>query len=80
MEEGGGDTISTGLLRDHHCLCGQRWGAVVCYAQLYSMTDRAQELCESRGGRHGLPVPNSPSDLGGRKATLHYRRQSSGAV
>ena len=50
------------------------------YAQLYSMTDRAQELCESRGGRHGLPVPDSPSDLGGRKATLHYRRQSSGAV
>ena len=21
---------------------------------------RAQELCESRGGRPGLPVPNSP--------------------
>ena len=22
---------------------------------------RAQELCESRGGRPGLPVPNSPA-------------------
>ena len=29
---------------------------------------RAQELCESRGGRPGLPVPNSPHDLCGRKA------------
>ena len=34
---------------------------------------RAQELCESRGGRPGLPVPNSPYDLCGRKATLNDR-------
>ena len=32
---------------------------------------RAQELCESRGGRAGLPVPNSPYGLCGRKATLN---------
>ena len=33
---------------------------------------RAQELCESRGGRPGLPVPNSPFDLrSGRKTTLN---------
>ena len=25
------------------------------------MVDRAQELCESRGGRPGLPVPNKPT-------------------
>ena len=31
---------------------------------------RTQELCESRGGRPGLPVPNSPYGLCGRKATL----------
>ena len=33
---------------------------------------RAQELCESRGGRPGLPVPNisdNPYGLCGRKAT-----------
>ena len=30
-----------------------------------------QELCESRGGRAGLPVPNSPHGLGARKATLN---------
>ena len=30
---------------------------------------RVQELCESRGGRPGLPVPNSHG-LRGRKATL----------
>ena len=32
---------------------------------------RAQELCESRGGCPGLPVPNSPYGLCGRKATLN---------
>ena len=32
--------------------------------------NRAQELCESRGGRPGLPVPNSLYGLCGRKATL----------
>ena len=31
---------------------------------------RAQEMCESGGGRPGLPVPNSPYSLCGRKATL----------
>ena len=30
-----------------------------------------QELCESRGGRPGLPFPNSPYGLCGRKATLN---------
>ena len=28
-------------------------------------------VCESRGGRPGLPVPNSPYGLCGRKATLN---------
>ena len=32
---------------------------------------RALELRESRGGRAGLPVPNSPCGLRGRKATLN---------
>ena len=32
---------------------------------------RALELCESRGGRPGLHVPNSPYGLCGRKATLN---------
>ena len=31
----------------------------------------AQELCESGGGRSGLPVPNNPYGLCGRKATLN---------
>ena len=31
---------------------------------------RAQELCECRGGRPGLPVPSSLYGLCGRKATL----------
>ena len=31
---------------------------------------RAPKLCESRGGRPGLPVPNSPYGLCGREATL----------
>ena len=32
---------------------------------------RAQELCKGRGGRPGLPVPNSPYGLCGRKASLN---------
>ena len=36
---------------------------------------RAQELCESRGGRPGFPVPNSPYGLCGREATLKNRTQ-----
>ena len=35
---------------------------------------RAQELCESRGGRPGLPVPNSPCGLCGRKSALNRHR------
>ena len=38
---------------------------------------KAPELCGSRGGRPGLPVPNNPYGLCGRKATLN---QSSGDV
>ena len=43
---------------------------------------RAQGLCESRGGRPGLPVPDNPYGLCVRKATLNLNsdRQSSGAV
>ena len=37
----------------------------------YGSCFRAQELCESRGGRPGLPVPNSPSGLCGREVTLN---------
>ena len=32
---------------------------------------RTQELCESRGGRPGLPVSNSPYGLCGHKAALN---------
>ena len=35
---------------------------------------KAQELCESGGGRPGFPVPNSPCGLCGRKATLNLNR------
>ena len=38
--------------------------------------DRAQELCESRGGHPDLPVPNKPYGLCGRKATLNWTSSS----
>ena len=38
---------------------------------------RPQELCESRGGRPGLPVPNNPYGLCGRKATLNLTLERS---
>ena len=34
--------------------------------QLALSGKRAHELCESRGGRLGLPVPNNPYGLCGR--------------
>ena len=40
---------------------------------------RDQELCESLGGRPGLPVSGSPYGLCGRKATLNSNSQNSGA-
>ena len=36
----------------------------------------AQELGESRGGRPGLPVPDSPYGFCGRKAILNERTNS----
>ena len=36
---------------------------------------RAQELCESGGGRPGLPVPDSPYGLYGSKATLKKKKK-----
>ena len=38
---------------------------------LEKSTVRAPELCQSRGGRRGLHVPNSSYGLCGRKATLN---------
>ena len=36
---------------------------------------RVQELCESRRGRPGLPISNSPYGLCGRKATLNLNTE-----
>ena len=41
---------------------------------------RAQELCESRGGRPGLPVPNKPTVSVQHSTKGERARQSSGAV
>ena len=41
------------------------------HVYLFTPTHTAQELCESRGGRSDLPVPNSPYGLCERKATLN---------
>ena len=41
----------------------------------YLHCGRPPELCECRGGRPGIPVPNSPDGLliSGRKATLKMK-------
>ena len=51
-------------------LCGRK-------ATLNSLV-RGQELCESRGGRPGLPVLNSPYGLCGHKATLKKKTNVAG--
>ena len=38
--------------------------------QHYTLQNKAQELCESRGGRPGLHIPKSPYGLCGRSATF----------
>ena len=43
-------------------------------------SDRAQELCDSRGGRPGLPVPDKPYGFCGRKATLNHLNQCASVV
>ena len=63
-------------------------GAVLGFTSLIVLTvsvdvkqhlkKKAQELCESRGGRPGLPVPNSPYGLCGREAT--FEEEGTGAV
>ena len=43
----------------------------VCMGQhLEHLVIRAQEVCESRGGRPELPIPNKPDGFCGHKATL----------
>ena len=39
---------------------------------------RAQELCESRGGRPGLPVPCKPDGFRGRKVIVQELCESRG--
>ena len=36
-------------------------------------SNRAQQLCESRGGRPWLPFPDSPDGVCGRKVTLNLK-------
>ena len=51
----------------HSCLCNTS----CVESSALSLEFRGQELCESRGGRHGLPVTDSPYGLRERKATLN---------
>ena len=41
-----------------------------------TLKNRAQNLCESRGGCPGLPVPNKPYGFYERKATLNHESGS----
>ena len=44
-----------------------------CETGINVVTRRAQELCESRGGCRGLPVPNTPYGFCGRNAGILKR-------
>ena len=46
-------------------------GVVIIFGRQMRESNRAQELCKNRGGRPGLPVPNSPYGVCGRKAVLN---------
>ena len=49
-----------------------------CVGQEDATVYRVQELCESRVGGPGLPVPNSAYGLRGRKATLEAAEEEEG--
>ena len=40
----------------------------------FHVCNRAQELCEGRGGHSGLPDPNKPDGFCGRRATLKQQQ------
>ena len=44
-------------------------------AEFVAEASRAQELCESRGGRPGLSVPHGLYGLCGRKVEQHWKRK-----
>ena len=60
----------------------QQWISPQCCLRtdlLIPLCLRAQKLCESGGGRPGLPVPNSPYGLCGHRTTLNLNTSSSGS-
>ena len=57
------DEVPVSLIVLIYGLCGRKVGL--------KWPNRDQGLCESRGGCPGLPVPNGPDGLCGRKATLN---------
>ena len=59
--------VDVALPNSLYDLCGRK----VTLNSNWSVSE-AQELCESRGGRRGLPVSISPYGLCGRKATLNW--------
>ena len=64
-------------------ICLAPLGGVVCISHPYQQQQGcfcffSSGTCESRGGRAGLPVPNTLCGLCGRKATLNFPSLSSG--
>ena len=73
MGWGGGEGDGTRLERIVNCCVPLAWDVgldTLLKLQSTPVFCRARELCERRGGRPGLPVPNSPYGLCGRKATF----------
>ena len=56
------------------CLCLSLSDSLFLDFLLAVCSELRSSISESRGGRPGLPVPNSPYDLCGRKATLEKKK------
>ena len=61
---------SPSVIASPYGLCGRK----ATLNQLKSTHQTSGALCESRGGRPGLPVPNSPYGRCGRKVTLKRKK------
>ena len=65
-------SVSQSSFRDtlHLVLSDRRASYCVMFLGQRTISELTEELCKSRGGGPGLPVPNSHYGLCGRKATL----------
>ena len=68
--------VAARLMQSTLCFIPQHNGTDSDAMSFERLRYRAQELCESQGGRPGLPVPNKPNGFCGCKVTLKFSKKA----